>query len=565
MALWDNFAMEKTASPMQPLPAILPGAQPSLSGLWRHAGVRAAFFFCLYVVLDRLTYVFPARFGVTPFNPEAAIAVVMLMFCGMRYVPLVFIATLWGEYSLPAVQRPWAVMLLNSAVLTAAYAAMAHLLTHRFRVRIDMDTRRDLTRLMGVTLVCMLLCGIAYVGVLISFGIGPADRYFNGARRFFIGYSVGILIAAPLVLMLFSEKRRAQFAACLRAREAWLLVAAIATCIWWVFGQDKQDHVRYFYVLFLPVIWAAARFGTVGAAGSLSLIQSGVFAVMYLTGYQPLSVFELQLLLIALAITGLLLGVAIDEQQRAASDFRESLHLAAAGEMAAAITHEINQPLTALAGYATAGQLLAAAPALDHARLKQTMAKLVEESKRTAAVVRRLRDFFRSGATRLERVMLAELVERVVASQRARAQASNVTLECEIPGGADTLKPVLVDTVQIEVVLRNLLMNALDSAAQAASSGSVRLSVTVNQAGMQQVEVRDSGSGILAQDAERMFESFVTTKTAGMGMGLAISRAIMEAHGGKLWAVPGGNGVLCFTLPQDAPSEIIATQGKHLT
>lgn len=538
--------MEKAYQPLRP---ILPGAHLPFAGLMRHVGARALVFCLIYVVLDRLTYIFPARFGITPFNPEAAIAVAMLLFCGLRYVPLVFLAALWGEYSLPAVARPASVMLINAAVLTAGYAAMAFLLNGHFKVRVDMDTRRDVMRLMGVTLACMLLCGMVYVGVLVAYSIGAEGRYFNGARRFFIGYSVGILVAAPLVLMMFSARRRAQFARALRAPEAWLMMAAIVLCIWWVFLQDTQDHVRFFYVMFLPVIWAAARFGMVGTSGALVLIQGGVFAVMYFTGYQPLSVFELQLLLIALAITGLLLGVSIDEQQRAAADFRESLRLAAAGEMAAAITHELNQPLTALSGYATAGQLLASAPALDRERLSDAMSKLVEESRRTAAVVRRLRDFFRSGATRLERVALADIVTRLTAALQSRAQAASITLACE---AQQTLAPVLVDVVQIEVVLRNLLINALDSAANGdGGKGRVTVSITVNKTGMQQVEVRDSGAGIAAADIERMFESFVTTKTSGMGMGLAISRAIIEAHGGALWAVPGAGGRLCFTLPQD--------------
>ena len=80
------------------------------------------------------------------------------------------------------------------------------------------------------------------------------------------------------------------------------------------------------------------------------------------------------------------------------------------------------------------------------------------------------------------------------------------------------------------------------------------LRIAADKAGMLRVEVRDSGPGIRAQDAERLFESFVTTKTSGMGMGLAISRAIIDAHGGQIWAVPGDSGLLCFTLPLDAPS-----------
>ena len=524
--------------------------------------------FALYITLDWLTYVFPARFGVTPFNPEAAVAMAMLMFCGVRTVPLVFLAVLIGEYVLPATTRPVTLIWINSALLTTGYTAMAVLLVGRYRIRIELDTQRDVLRLMGVTLPCMLLCSVAYVGVLVWFGIGTADRYYNGARRFFIGYSVGILVAAPLLFMLFSQKRRQQFSAFLRSYTAWAQIAAIAACVWWVFLQDRQDHIRNFYLLFLPLIWSAARFGVVGAASALVLIQAGVLSVLVLSGYQPISVFELQLLLIALAITGLLLGVSIDEQRRAIQDFRESLKLAAAGEMAAAITHEINQPLTALSGYATAGQLIAAAPNPDLAQLKETLRKLVEESKRTSAVVRRLRDFFRYGATRLEPVAMSELVARVVMSLRAKADIAHVHLTVET---RSHVAPVLMDAVQIEVVVRNLLMNAIDSAATAGTAGSskgnVSVRVEVNTAGAVSVAVRDSGSGIRASDAERLFESFVTTKSSGMGMGLAISRAIIDAHGGQIWAVPGPTGHLCFTLPPDVPSgagitEPTATPGK---
>jgi two-component system sensor kinase FixL len=524
-------------------------------------GVLAVTFLALYIALDWLTYMFPARFGVTPFNPEAAVAVTMLMFCGTRYVPLVYLAVLWGEYTLPASTRPPLLLLINSAILTGGYTAMAILLAGRFRIRVEIDTRRDVLRLIGVTLACMLVCGIAYVGVLVSFGIGPGDRYFNGARRFFIGYSVGFLIAAPLLLMLFSARRRKQFMELLLSLETWVHVVAIAGCVWWVFLQDQRDYVRNFYLLFLPLIWSATRFGVVGAASALALIQTGILLVVSFSGYQPISVFELQLLVITLAITGLLLGVSIDEQRRATEDFRESLKLAAAGEMAAAITHEINQPLTALSGYARAGQLIAASPNPDREQLNDTMGKLLEESKRTAAVVHRLRDFFRSGATQLETVSMSALAEQVVTSLKAKAFAMNVSVTCRASAG---VPPVLVDAIQIEVVLRNLLLNAIDSAAQAgAAGGSVAVEIGTNSVGKLVVAVRDSGAGIREADAQRLFESFVTTKTSGMGMGLAISRAIIDAHGGQIWAVPGNTGLLYFTLPLAASSGSVAVQPER--
>jgi two-component system sensor kinase FixL len=544
--LWDNFNVDKT------IMSAMPGHGVTVVPDMQRASMMAVAFFALYVALDWLTYVFPARFGVTPFNPEAAVAIAMLMFCGVRYVPLVFLAALWGEYALPASARPLALMLTNSIILTLGYAVTAHLLTNRYRIRIELDTRRDVVRLMGVTLACMLIFGAAYVGMLVLFGIGPVDRIHTGTRRFVIGYSVGILVMAPLLFMLFSQRRRKQFKDLLRSYEAWAQIATILACVWWVFLQDQQDHIRNFYLLFLPLIWAATRFGVVGAASALVMIQAGVLSVLVLSGYQPVSVFELQLLLIALAITGLLLGVSIDEQRRASDDFRESLKLAAAGEMAAAITHELNQPLTALSGYATAGQLIAAMPHPDRAQLNDTMHKLMEESKRAAAVVRRLRDFFRSGATRLEPISINELAAQVVASLASSIQAARVTMVCHASADAPT---VLVDPVQIEVVLRNLLMNAIESAAATeVEGGSVAVEIATNAEGEAMVAVRDNGAGVRVSDVQRLFESFATTKTSGMGMGLAISRAIVDAHGGSLWAEPGTTGLFCFTLPLESPS-----------
>jgi two-component system sensor kinase FixL len=510
-----------------------------------HAATTGALFLSLYWLLDWVTYVYPARFGITPFNPDAAVAIVLLLLYGLKYTPLVFLAVFVDEYIIPSDSRTLVVALLNTLVLTASYVAVAHLLSARFRIRADLATRRDVLRLIGVTLVCLLLCGIAYVNILVQNSIGPADRFYNGVRRFWTGYSVGILIGAPLLLMCFSERRRRQFRQLLESPYAYMQMAAIVASIWFMFREAPLEHFRYFYVLFIPMVWAATQFGLVGAVFSLVLIQTGVLLEVHAADYQP--VFQLQLVLTSLVITGLLLGVSVDERERATRDFRESLRLAAAGEMAAAITHELNQPLTAMSSYATAGQLIAAAPEPDRVQLNDTMSKLVAESKRTAAVVRRLRDFFRSGATRLDRVSIADVAKNAVESLRARATAAGVELRCN---AVSNLPSVLLDTVQIDVVLRNLLINAIESAA-AADHGSVLVDVQLVSADRIQVAVKDNGAGIRAEDAERLFESFVTTKAAGMGIGLAISRAIVEAHGGEMRVTPGDSGLVYFTLPCD--------------
>jgi C4-dicarboxylate-specific signal transduction histidine kinase len=158
--------------------------------------------------------------------------------------------------------------------------------------------------------------------------------------------------------------------------------------------------------------------------------------------------------------------------------------------------------------------------------------------------VRRLRDFFRTGSTRLAPTDLARVAERAAASLSARASALSVNLSLVAEG----LPPVLADELQLEVVLKNLLANALEAAA-GSTLREVRLSARAEGTRGVLVAVDDSGPGVLAADAARIFEPFETTRATGMGMGLAISRAIVEAHGGRLWVEPGPRGAFRMTLP----------------
>jgi len=539
--LWENLVMNlnptlKFLRRFIPLP---PEKQLGPSGV--------VFFFLLYILLDWITYVNPSRFGITPFNPEAAIALVILMLGGIRYWPVIFLAAIWGEFALPTEVRPLGLILINGGVLAAGFCLMSSLLCGRYRIDIELETRQNITRLIGVSLIGMLFMGIAYVFTLVTYNIGPMDRYFFAVRRFFIGYSVGILVAAPFLLMLQSDKRCRELKQLFFSRLFWLQVISIFVCLWWIFLSEENDRIRNFYVLFLPLIWTATCFGLRGAVSALMLIQCGIFVIFHIATYQPLSMFELQLLLMTLVLTGLLLGVSIDEQRRATNNFRDSLKLAAAGELSAAITHEINQPLTALSGYASAGQQVASRPEVDRLQLNSIMQKIMDETKRTAAVVRRLRDFFRQGDIYLESTEINDFVMQVILSVKSKATEAGVDLQFK---KLATTTVVLVDLIQMEVVLRNLLINAIESVAQLnKEDGWVSVLINSDSPNEVRIEVADNGSGIRSEDVERMFDSFVSTKSNGMGMGLAISRAIIRAHGGKIWANPGQMGNICFTLP----------------
>jgi two-component system, LuxR family, sensor kinase FixL len=171
--------------------------------------------------------------------------------------------------------------------------------------------------------------------------------------------------------------------------------------------------------------------------------------------------------------------------------------------------------------------------------------RMTEDAQRAGAVVKRLRDFFRQGTTRLQHANMVELADEALAAQRRRAASVGVALRSQVAPG---LPEVLLDRIQIAVVLRNLLANAIDAAATNTGHGRVDLRMS-RVADSLQVDVLDNGPGVDAARIQLLFEPGPTDKPGGMGVGLSICRAIVEAHGGRLWAEAGDAGRFGFTLP----------------
>ena len=311
-----------------------------------------------------------------------------------------------------------------------------------------------------------------------------------------------------------------------------------------------EANFRYFYVLFLPLVWAASRQGLAGAVFCVSTLQLGMLVGGLLHDSPDISLFELQMRALLLALVGFLIGLAVDEQRRSASELRQSLRLAAAGEMAGAIAHELNQPLTALAAYGSACEQLLDRGA-DDMQFRNVIKKMIGEADRAANVVRRLRDFFRTGATHLERIPLSELIEAVAVYFHEKAAATTV----DFCVGSIPEVTINVDRLQLEVVLRNLIANAFEAVVESnAKTKSVTLNAFVEEGSRVIIEVADSGPGLPPLLAEQIFEPFNSTKSSGLGLGLAISRAISEAHGGSLTAELTGRGFFRLTLPLEARS-----------
>jgi signal transduction histidine kinase len=535
---WDNRPMNEVG-----LETVWQGSRGRVPD-WPGRALLAIAFIAAYVGLDWVSYIHPMqKYTITPWNPQPALAVALLMLAGQRWILLVFAAVLAAEILVRGAPGPWGSTLLVCAVLGLGYAAIARALAGPFTIDPALASQGDAVRLVGVVSGGALLTGVLYIAALLATGQGPLEDPFSALVRFWIGDAIGILVTLPIVLMASVGSRRAQIARLLSGPEALVHAAFIGGALTLVFSVSGAEQVRFFYVLFLPLIVVATRHGLAGSTVAMIAIQGGVIVAGQLADLGTLTVFELQSLLIALTITGLFLGVTVDERRRAQAELARSLRLASAGEMAAALAHELNQPLTAVASYARASQLLARTPQQDRELLGRTLARLVAESDRAADVVRRLRDFFLTGSTRLSTTDIGVLATRAVAALAARASEAGV----RVASNAAALPPILADELQVEVVLKNLLANAIE-AARSSPTREVALSASAAH-GHVEITVTDSGPGVATADAVRIFEPFETTRATGMGMGLAISRAIVEAHGGRLWVEPGERGVFRLTLP----------------
>jgi signal transduction histidine kinase len=505
-------------------------------------------FVIAYLVLDGISYIHPLQtLAITPWNPQPAAAIALLLLCGPQWLGAVFVATLAAEIVVRGAAIPWPQSMLVAAVLALGYGAIARALAGRFLMRPALEDGRDVRRLVGVVVLGTLGTALLYVAALLAIGIQLEDSVFAAVAKLWIGDCVGVLVTLPLIFFVVDARRRATLATMLRRPETLLQLGSILCLLWLVFGPLRADAIKYFYLLFLPLIWITGRQGLAGAVVAVALVQWGLIVAVQLAGAPALTVFELQALQIALAITALFLGVTVDERERAAARLQLSTRLAVAGNMAAALAHELNQPLTALAGYAGSARLLAEMQPLDAPQLEQTLRKVVAEARRAGAVVQRMRWLFEAGAPQREPVDLHALAAEVLEGLQERARGAGVGLHLA-PLAAPATLPAL-DRVQVEVVLRNLLSNAVDAAAaNSMRSPRVELTIDAGPAG-HCIVVRDSGTGVAAADAERIFEPFVSGKANGMGVGLAISRAIAHAHGGTLVVVPGSEGCFRLDLP----------------
>ena len=503
----------------------------------------------VFLFLDWASYIRPLQgFNITPWNPQPAFAIALLLL-NRRWLWLVWISLMTAELVVRGSPPDWVVLLTSTAALSLAYAAIARSLTIRLDRALALATQRDLLWFTGIVVAGALVSGVVYISALALAGLGPSGPIYQAITRYWIGDSVGLIVMLPMLLVLMDPLRRAALLEAFKSRQWWAVAALTCLLLWVVFGRGGQDHFKYFYLLFVPVVWLSAKLGVPGAVLASGLTQLGLIVAVQTVPNEDLTVFELQVLMAAITMTGLLLGVAIDERTRVAAELRGSLRLAAAGQMAAALAHELSQPLTALSTYAQACQMLVAEEvglsANHREKMGEVTQRMVDDANRAGNVIKRLRDFFRTGSTQLRSVSPGAIVEEAIQAHLSRAAALHLRIEHEIQ---ENMPAVSMDSVQIAVVLRNLISNAIDSASLTKGGNLVRVDARVVN-GELLIEIQDNGAGVSAVRLQTLFEGGPSDKPGGMGVGLSICRAIVEAHGGRLWAESGTGGCFSFSLP----------------
>jgi two-component system sensor kinase FixL len=232
--------------------------------------------------------------------------------------------------------------------------------------------------------------------------------------------------------------------------------------------------------------------------------------------------------------------------------------LSAMGEMASALAHELNQPLAAISNYMKGSRrLLTASSDPNRLKIESALDRAAEQALRAGQIIRRLRDFVSRGESEKRVESLAKLIEEAGALGLAGAREQGVRLHFNLDPEHDL---VLVDRVQIQQVLVNLFRNALEAMAQTPRRELAASNAKVAD-DMIEVTVSDTGSGFHDDVESNLFQTFFTTKETGMGVGLSISRSIVEAHGGRMWAEANKSGGATFRFTLPAASSESLTNG----
>jgi two-component system, LuxR family, sensor kinase FixL len=521
-----------------------------LAGVGYKFGGAGAAFVAIYFTLNLLTewHEFD-RLGITLWSPDDGLSIALLLE-NVAFAPFVFLAAVLVDLAIAGVHRSLSVTMAAELGLTLVYVGLALVLKTTLKFNIRRFRLPDVVGFLilipaGAALSSYIYCVILYMGGGLS-----SDKLFVAIVHCWIGSALGIVTIIPAATAVFTY---------LSPPRRWsgytlftIFIFAVGIGLGFAALVGVGDRLYYvFNLLFLPVIWVAMREGYSGVALALVTIQVTLAVLTAFVGYNTTDFAILQLLMLVLSITGLLLGAVTTERQDAALRLREQkselarmVSNARAGAMGMALAHEVSQPLSTVATYLHAARRMlqassASGPVMD------ALMKAEAEAQRAREVLERIRDFVSNGNLSLAPVDVRALADKIGELCREDAAARGVLVDIESVG----LVPLIVaDGVQIEQVLINLVANAIDAAAERPDvRGRVTVQVAAKGDGIV-FRVEDNGRGVAPELVDNIFDAYQTTKPRGMGLGLHLSRRIVQRHAGRLSWEPVTTGGARFVV-----------------
>jgi C4-dicarboxylate-specific signal transduction histidine kinase len=340
-----------------------------------------------------------------------------------------------------------------------------------------------------------------------------------------------------------------------------------------ILSQWMIPYLGFPGTLFLFAVMLSAGFGGVGPGLLAAMLSTLAFHYFFLhsPGPKPKEVPRISMYLISNVLFALLSAAQRNAKQslqrtndvlhtesserkqteealrKALADLARVNRLSSMGELTASLAHEVIQPITAAITDANTCLRWLARDQLDLDEARAAASRSVNDATRAAEIIKRVRLFFRKEEPQREPVDLNEVIQEMMLLLHSEATQFAVSVRTEL---ASNLPPVIGDRVELQQVLMNLMMNSIDAMKDVDGARELTIQSRSKNARVL-ISVSDTGVGLPPQHADKIFDAFFTTKTDGTGMGLQISRSIVESHGGRLWAAdnPPHGAMFCFTLP----------------
>src|SRR5690349_1796669 len=510
---------------------------------WRHASKWAAavLYLAAYIILEWASFIHVHKgLPITPWDPGLGLAFAVMIRDGPLGGFILFAGMVVAETLVLQNDVDWPIDIGVAAITALSYTSVAGLVQNYVRIDADLPHLRDVLMLLTAGLAGAVLDTVLLSAFLLAVGQFDTHDVVQVAWPLLVGDTIGVAVVTPLLLRLRVLQERFKTHRLLSlAREGGLYFCLIGLALWLIIGSEGVHGLRFFYLLFVPVVIAAVRHGIDGACFSLALTQFSLIGLLHFSGYDANEFTEFQTLVLVLTVTGLIVGVVVSERENSDRIAREAQarlveRQAEAAQvarfnlvsgMASALAHEINQPMTAARALGRSAQHLLRTPGSDLSRADNNLSSMMNHIDHAGDIVRRMRNFIRRGHPHVSTINTRDMLEEAMTLANAEASARRVRIDLDAPADLPDLHG---DRIQLEQVVLNLVHNAIDAIATSGQSQGHIHVVARRHPAPPRIEfgVLDNGPGIEGEPSRRLFDPLTTTKQDGLGLGLSICASI---------------------------------------